>query len=122
MTLAAQLTTDLEAVFYQTDDFAELVSIKRNNQTTASVAVIFDDWKTEAKGAGMPLTTSVCPAISLPTTAYVIGSGAVDPRRGDVITRANGEKYEVIPVDGKRCYEPHNDAQEIIVFLKKVSG
>jgi hypothetical protein len=113
----------LADVFMDTNAFAESATITRGGDSTSGVSLIFDMWASSiAKNGDDPgvTTAATTPVIYLPITSYVINSAQVEPRRGDTITRANGDVYEVQPIDGKRCWEPVEDGQTMQVFVKKV--
>lgn len=120
-TFADSLAQDLSTTFFNTNEFAEKVTISRAGQSTANVAVIVDSRMYDSEADESPTNTAV-EAIDFDFVAstYKINSLTVDPQVGDKITTANGRNYLVVTVPGHKCFEPTEDAAVIRVHTKRV--
>lgn len=122
------LQNDLEAVFFNTDEFASGVTIRRGTKSTANVAAIvamrsYDSVPDDHSGGQNDQLTTAVQSIDFDiiATKYVINGVQVEPRQGDQITNAAGERFQVMPIVNKQCFEPTADGKVLRIHTTRVS-
>lgn len=114
------IASDVENVFFNTNEFAILVTLARGVITTASVAAIVESRSYDVTSLeGIP-TAVQSYDFDLATSAYAFESTTETPQVGDVITNAGGERFEVMPMSKKQCFEVMSDGIITRVHTKKV--
>ena len=112
---------DLENVFFNTNEFAVAVTVKRGSDETASVAAIEDTRTYEAKEHDYAVGEWVSVDFDILASAYQINSVAVDPQDGDVIEKADGDEFEVLAVPGRTAFSWADSEGKILrVHTKRI--
>lgn len=128
-TFADSLAQDLTSTFFNTNEFAEKVTIARAGQSTANVPAIVEarEYELDDASGDRSFNNNLKTGwqswdFDIVPSEYKINSVAVDPQKGDRITRSNGLVYVVEPIPKKNCFEPvEGDGRIIRLHTKRVS-
>lgn len=112
-TLREQITADLSAVFFNTDDFAETVTITRGLVSTPSVPAIRNERLYEVMDTEGVMTAIRLVDWDVIATNYELSGTDATPATGDRITDENSLVYEVTPLPGTQCYESSGETGEV---------
>ena len=94
MTLKEQIAADLATTFFNTDEFAETVTVDEGNgNPTRSVAVVIEDDEQLFRIGEMVAETERHVTIHVGRDEDAICGGIALPREGLTLTRADGRKY-----------------------------
>lgn len=116
------LESDCEAVFFNVDEFARTFTLSRGNTATTGVAAIVASREYETPTREAVLTDIRSLDFDVMASAYLISAVAVAPQSGDRFTDAStGDVYEVLPLNGRQCYEPMSDGLVLRVHVKQVT-
>lgn len=121
-TFKDSIDADLAAVFFNTDEFAESVTISRGASSTPGVAAIRALRSYEVADDGGVMTAIQSHDWDVIATDYRIAAAQAAPRAGDRVTDGESVVYEVLPIKGRQCYEPTGgDGKVWRVHTKRVS-
>lgn len=121
-TFADSVAYDLANTFFNTNEFAEAVTLGRNANETSGVAAIVSTRNYEVVDEEGLLTFVESMDFDFPATSYVIGGSQVDPRPGDRVVTADGVSHQVLPVGRRPCFEPVGQSGLVIrVHTKRAS-
>lgn len=123
-TFSDSIEDDVEQIFLNTDEFAVTVTLTRSLLSTAGIAAIVVN-RSESIGTEAVTETDIEERdYRIQASKYVINGSAVDPRDGDRITEvlASGVTIisEVLPLNGKRCFEPDASGTLLLVHTKRI--
>lgn len=119
-TFKDSLAEDLESIFFNTNEFAEPVTIKRQQFSTTGVAAIVTERVYAIEGDEVR-TSMQSMDFDMPASAYLVNGVVVEPAKGDRLIRADGDEFAVLPVPGGQCFEKDNDGLLLKVHTKKVA-
>lgn len=116
------IAEELESVFFDTNEFAKPVTIKRGQSETADVAakVVNREYETVEEDGIVTLTR--VHDFDFIATQYAIRGSQVEPRTGDRIVNAAGEIFEVSPIAGQQVFQPTASGRVIRVHTKRVQA
>lgn len=121
MTFKEQIAADLAAVFFNTSEFAESVTITRATAVTADVAAIRNERLYQVQDSDGVMVGMQIVDWDIIATDYEISSAAVSPRTGDRITDENDVVYEVMPLPGLKEYESAGESGDVLrVHTKRI--
>lgn len=121
MTFKEQIAADLAAVFFNTSEFAESVTITRATAVTADVAAIRNERLYQVEDSDGVMVGMQIVDWDIIATDYEISSAAVSPRTGDRITDENDVVYEVMPLPGLKEYESAGESGDVLrVHTKRI--
>jgi hypothetical protein len=102
MTLASQLSADIETVFINTNDFGVSISYQRGTASVSFTALVSSTvFESEAS---FGITRTETRDYSFVPSRLILGSAVKLPERGDVIVEG-GRKYIVTEPVGQPCYQ-----------------
>lgn len=115
------LAQDLESVFFNTNEFAEVVTIKRGSLSTPGIAALSSPSYEVFNQDGMSIDFQARD-FDIIATSYVFRGETQNPRQGDRIARADGDEFMVTQIPGRPCFEPVGASGDTMrVHTKKIS-
>ena len=114
-TLAELIESDVDDVFFNTDEFAETCTYWQG-KADISITAIPKMVEYEVVGDEGHLTKVTRTDWSIPAADLT-----VTPRAGDRIERASGAVYEVVPIDKRPIAETDVSGHVIVVHTKQVA-
>lgn len=116
MTLAAQIETDISAVFLSTDDFAVSITYTRGAASVTVPAVVSQTQYEQQDG--QVLTRRAYRDYLVEASALVLNGSAVTPQRYDTITEGS-KTYKVTSPDGEDVYG-FDDENELLLRIHAI--
>lgn len=113
---------ELSAVFFDANEFAETVSIRRASLPVATgvAAMVKTRFYETVNDDGFATSVESIDFDFLESSYLVLGQAA-DPRSGDRITRSNGDVYEVLPVGSEPCFKKLGTNGQMRVHTKRIT-
>lgn len=120
-TFQDSLAQDATAVFFNTNEFAELVTLKRGALTSDPIAMIPVNPLHGLSDDESAITKYEQMDFDVLANTYVIRGELLEPRLNDELIRTSGKEYRVLNIPGGQCFEPTGgDGLVLRIHTKRV--